>query len=679
MTQSTAPIVHAARQILGADSSQFFLKVGDLSGDSFLVESVKLQHWRFHQDFTLKLKVLALKDIDDTTLLHAATTFQLQTGGSLKPLHGLITEWTDADGNGDYRGLQLTISSVLNPLRHQQHNRVFVDRSATDIAEELLQNSLGDLAGVDVLCQTSPVLPMTVQYHESDYDFIRRILAKEGVFLNLHQDDTRTIVQLSDDLTQLPEHEITINQRFATNAGAAKDDTHVSAVIQNQQHHLSQVVLNDYQPWVSASLMTDASLGTAQGIGTSEHWGLNYDSSDSGRQLATRMAQVHDWQRQTLTIRTTSREFSPGMLLQLTDHPRFSGDYRVIDVEYSGSQRAASGGSNDKGWSCDLIVLPADLPWCPPYAPRQPHYAAMSAVITEEIDDNGCYRVRLPFDRRANSEGPASPPIRLMQPLGGSDHGMHFPLAKGTEVSVLWENGDLDRPYIQGALYNGQAENPVTDANARQNLIRTRGDHRLLFDDTPDQEHIHLTTPEDQNHLTLSAASEGHFAELVSEQGEVRLRAGKSATFESGEDQQVTVGANHSIHVQQDYSLQTEEGQITVAASTDMEWTAGKAIRMHNREQNIELRATKAMQFQAGNNFWQQVDSGNCDILVSDGSYSLETGADQVFNSQGNSITITQGDATVQLDGSGNLTLQANSIELTADSIAIKGGSIGDN
>ena len=679
MTLSTAAIHHAARETLGTDTSQFFVKVADLPDDSFLVESVELQHWGFHQDFCLQLKVLALTDIDDTVLMHAAVSFLLQIGGELKPLHGLISEWTDANGNGDYRGLQLTVSSVLQPLRHQQHNRVFVDRAASDIAEELLQQSLGDLAGVDVLCDASPVLPMTVQYHESDYDFILRILAKDGLFLNLHQDDTRTVVQLCNDLNQLPEHQTTIAQRYVANAGAAKDDTHVFAVIQHQHHPLAQVALNNYQPWTSASLMADAHLNATQGIGSSEHWGLNYDTPDAGRQLATRMAQVHDWQRQTLSLETTSRRVSPGMLLQLSDHPRFSGDYRVIAVEYSGSQRAASGGTHDQGWQCTLTVLPADLVWCPPYSPRDPHYAAMSAIITEEIDDQGCYRVRLPFDRRPDSEGPASPPLRLMQPLGGRDHGMHFPLAKGTEVSLLWENGDLDRPYIQGALYNQQAENPVTDANARQNLIRTRGDHRLLFDDTPEQEHIHLTTADDDNHLTLSAANEGHFVELVSEQGEIRLRAGKSATFESGDDQQVSVGANHSIQVQQDYSLQTQEGQITVAAATDLEWRAGEAIRLHNREQNIELRSAEAMQFQAGNRFWQQVDGGDCEVLVSDGHYQLETGADQVFNSQGHAITVSQGDATLQLNGSGNLTLQANSIELTADSIAIKGGSIGNN
>ncbi|MEJ2044301.1 MAG: type VI secretion system tip protein TssI/VgrG [Reinekea sp.] len=673
MTTTYAPIIKAARQLFGADSSQYYFQISDLPANSFLVESVSLKQWGFHQDFKITLKVLVLKELEDDSLLHSPASLQLNLGSELKFINGVISEWADGDGNGDYRGLHLTVSSVLQPLKDQQHNRVFVNQSATEIAQKLLTESLVNLASIKPICNPSPVLPMTVQYHESDYDFIRRILAKEGIFLNLHQEGANTEVQLCDALEQLIEYKHTLTQRYITNTGTTKDDTHVYAIECNRKHSVGQVSLNNYQPWQSGDLNVNATVENHTGSGTTEQWGLNYESTEAGQQLALRMAQVLAWKGQTLTLHTTLRDVSPGMSIHLVNHQRFSGHYRVIEITFSGSQRAATGGTNDKSWQCQLTVLPASVPWLPPYTPRKPHYAAMSAIVTEEIDEQGCYRVRLPFDQRHESDGLSSAPVRLMQPLGGRDHGMHFPLAKGTEVSVLCENGDLDRPYIQGTLYNEQAENPVTNSNPHQNLIRTRGDHQFLFDDTPDKEHIHLTTPKNKNHLTLSANANGHHAELMSEDGEIRLHAGEFAVLKSGKDTQITVGTKHSIQVQQDYRLQTQEGEIQIEAATDLAFNAGKAIHIHNTEQNIELSAAQAMNLQAGNHFKQQVDRGDCTTLVSDGGYQLTTGKDQVFNSQGAAITLTQGDAILQLDGSGSLTLDASTIELTADKIAIKG------
>jgi type VI secretion system secreted protein VgrG len=679
MTRATTVINLAARNLLGTDTSQFFLQIADLPKSCFLVESVSLQNWGFHQDFTIELNVLVLQELDDDVLLHAPASVQLQIDAERVTLNGLITDWSDNHRPGDCRGLTLHIASVLHPLKARQHNRVFVDQSATEIAATLLKGSLADLASVNVLCNASPVLPMTVQYHESDYDFIRRILAKEGVFLSLHQDYVNTEIQLCDRLEQLPEDSTTIPQRYITNAGTTKDDSHVFAVEQVHKHTLSHVALNNDSPWSADNLNVLAATDQTTGTTGTELWGLNYHTRDAGQQLAERMAQRLTWQRQTLTLHTTERSIRPGHRVQLMHHPRSSGHYRVIEVHFSGSQRAASGGSHDKAWQCQLTVLPINVSWVPPYQPREPHYAAMSATLTSEVDAQGCYRVRLPFDLRSDNDGLSSPPLRLMQPLGGADHGMHFPLATGTEVSLLFENGDLDRPCIQGALYNKTAENPVTDTNARQNLIRTRGEHQLLFDDTPKHERIHLSTAEDKNHLTLSAAEDNHAAELASEDGELRLRAGKTATVESGDDCQIRVGANHSIHVQQDYRLQTEEGEIQMEAATDIACTAGKAIRLHTTEQSIELSASKTMIMQAGRGLKQQIDDGDCSTRVDKGGYQLSTSAAQAFNSQGNPITVAQGDATVQLDGSGNLTLDASTIELSADQIVIKSNTVSNN
>jgi hypothetical protein len=90
MTRATTAINLAARNLLGTDTSQFFLKIADLPKSCFLVESVSLQHWGFHQDFTIELNVLVLQELDDDVLLHAPASVQLQIDAERVTLNGLI-------------------------------------------------------------------------------------------------------------------------------------------------------------------------------------------------------------------------------------------------------------------------------------------------------------------------------------------------------------------------------------------------------------------------------------------------------------------------------------------------------------------------------------------------------------------------------------------------------------
>ncbi len=683
MTLSIAGINKAMREVGLADESQYFLRLADIPEDACLVESVQLDHWTFHQDFSLRLKVLLRYELPETELVGLNAKLSILSRGVLSPLHTLVTHVEDADGNGDYAGLVITLSSPLQPLRQRRHNRVFIDRSADDIAREILEDALADRCTIEVPAASTPVLPMTVQYQESDYDFVRRILAREGIYLHLHQADAETIVQLVDDLTQLTEGELPVPLRYAPNAGAAKDDEHIFKVTRQRRSAPQSIQLADTNPWLSTDLATDQSVNLPFAEGEQHHWGLNTQDPDRIKALAERLAEVRTWQAGTLTFDTTCRGLKPGSLIELSHHDALSGHYRVIDVSFSGSQRSAAGnglGGQDAAFRCRVTVLPADLPYRAPYQPRSPVYGTFTAVIENEVDERGLYRLRLPFDRRTNADGPASPPTRLMQTLGGEDHGLHFPLAKGTEVAVTCENGDLDRPLVLGALYNRTAQNPVTDANARHNLIQTRAGHRFLLDDTPDAEAIHLETPEAKNRLTLSAEKDAHLAELESLEGDVRLFAGESMTLDSGENHTLTVGADHTVHIKGNQQLITEEGKISVEAATDIEYSAGQNLRWQSREGDMTVKSAAAMHWQIGDGLTQQVDANDYQVRVNSGSFLLEASADILFNGiDSGTITLAQGNGLIQIDSGGNLTLEGPQIELTADAIAIKGGTIGNN
>ncbi|GGX39252.1 type VI secretion system Vgr family protein [Saccharospirillum salsuginis] len=683
MTLSIAGINKAMREVGLADESQYCLTLSDLPDDTFLIETVDLHEWTFHQDFAIELKALLRHGMPPDPLLNQPATFSILSGGASLPMHGVITACENADGNGDYDGLKLTLSSVLWLLKPTRHNRVFVDRSAVDIAKTLLSDQLGDFSTVEVAASDTPVRPLTVQFEESDFDFVTRILANEGVYLHLHQSDTDTIIQLVDDLGQLTEGETPLPLRFAPNAGAGKDDEHVFNVNRHWKSRVGTVHLSDTNPWHSEDLSVEAGVQAFENTGELSQWGANYQHREQGRHLAQVRAEAEAWPAHSLTLETTCRRLRPGSLVELIQHPEFNGSYRVIRVHLGGSQRAAAGnglGGQDKAFYCSVTVIPADLPYRPSFTPHAPVRFNLTAWVTEEVNDRGLYRVRLPFDDRSDSDGPASLPVRMAQPLGGQDHGQHFPLAKGTEVILGFENGDIDRPVILGAHYNRQSVNPVTQANARHNLIRTRAGQRLLLDDTPEQERIELANPDNANQLTLSAEKDAHLAKLESTEGDLVLHAGRAMTFESGQNQTTTVGADHSVHVKNNQSLMTQEGSITVESATDIEYSAGKNLRWQSREGEMTLRSEGAMHWQVGDGLNQQVVDGDYEVNVEAGDYSLEADANITFSGIGSgSITLAQGDGTLQIDSSGNLTLNGPQIEVTGDTIVIKGGTIGNN
>ena len=91
-----------------------------------------------------------------------------------------------------------------------------------------------------------------------------------------------------------------------------------------------------------------------------------------------------------------------------------------------------------------------------------------------EVDTQGRYTVIVPFDTSGRKDGKASAPVRMAQPYAGSDHGMHFPLHKGTEVLLAFIDGDPDRPIIQSAVPNPETPSPVNVDNQTMSAITRR-------------------------------------------------------------------------------------------------------------------------------------------------------------------------------------------------------------
>jgi hypothetical protein len=123
-----------------------------------------------------------------------------------------------------------------------------------------------------------------------------------------------------------------------------------------------------------------------------------------------------------------------------------------------------------------------------------------------ELDDQGRYKVQVPFDLTDKRAQRASAWLRFATPYAGRDEGMHFPLRKGSEVLLSFEGGDPNRPIIIGAVANSEHANVVTNRNATYNILRTGGDNLLEMEDQEGSQHIVLKTPVKNSFLAMGAS-----------------------------------------------------------------------------------------------------------------------------------------------------------------------------
>ncbi len=168
------------------------------------------------------------------------------------------------------------------------------------------------------------------------------------------------------------------------------------------------------------------------------------------------------------------------------------------------------------------------------------------------LDPEGRYRVKLDFDRDSTEQGYAYLWLRLAKPYAGDTYGLHSPLLDGTEVAVVFDGGDPDRPYIAYALHDSEHPDHVTSENHTRNVWRTPANNKLRMEDKRQEEHIKLATEYGKSQLNM-----GH---LVNAQREQR-----GAGFELRTDEFGAVRAAKGLYLTADEQAKAQGPVLEMA------------------------------------------------------------------------------------------------------------------
>ncbi|GJL41733.1 MULTISPECIES: type VI secretion system Vgr family protein [Enterobacter cloacae complex] len=468
------------------------------------------QPWRYEVTVTCTASIAS----SEVMLKPASFTFQtpLFNGTPAVPvrtIYGVVDTFRRISMSGDEITYALRIVPRIALMQHTQRSEVYLNQSVPEVVEKILRAH--GLGGADFefrLSQHYPVRELITQWRETDLEFIQRLLAEVGIFWRFEMDcrieqdvvifqDSQMQYQFGVKLPVIPPSRTSDNGQESV-WDISPEDHVVTGSVANRDYNYREALT----PQDSSATVRQEGGATT---GETYHYAEPFlsegdaDTPEGGAWFARLRHERYLNGQLTVKGRASSPLLAPGEVLE----PQGSIPASLKDgIVITGVQTS---GARDKGFQLRFTGIPYSETVC--YRPallKRPVVAGTLPARVESdekgdtyayLDNQGRYRVRLDFDRSETEQGYAYLWLRMAKPYAGDTYGFHSPLLDGTEVSVMFDSGDPDRPYIAHAQHDSEHPDHVTRDNHTRNVWRTAGDNKLRLEDKRQEEHFKLATP----------------------------------------------------------------------------------------------------------------------------------------------------------------------------------------
>jgi phage protein D/phage baseplate assembly protein gpV len=217
-------------------------------------------------------------------------------------------------------------------------------------------------------------------------------------------------------------------------------------------------------------------------------------------------------------------------------------------------------------------------------------------VVTDNTDpDKGQGRVKVKFPWLVDND--QSWWARIASPMAGSGRGFFFLPEVDDEVLVSFEHGDITRPYILGALWNGQDAPPkknsevVTSSQVNERLIKTRAGHIISLNDTDGSEMISIIDKTGNNLVKIESSSNKI---TIQADGDILIQAKGKVSVIAQDDVDVETQANATVKAQQNVDVEAM-GNATVKATGNASVEATGNLNLKGAVVNLEAQGTMSI------------------------------------------------------------------------------------
>jgi type VI secretion system secreted protein VgrG len=558
---------------LGEDA----LLVGSLTGTEQLGRPFRYELVLFSEGHEIDYKKLMGQNV---------TLFVEKEGTEPRYFNGFVSQFSQTDVEEDLAEYRAVVVPWLWFLTRSSDCRIFQNKTIPDILKQIFtDHGFSDV--VDRLQSSYRTWDYCVQYRETAFSFVSRLMEEEGIYYFFkHETDKHSLVLCDSPAS---------HRQF----GGYEDLLYRPVSKMIQESLWTWTVKHEIQPGGYATTDFDfttpkkntlANSFNDRGHGNSQFEQFDYLGEQSPFSEGERYAQLRldekQAQHEIYTGEGDARGICAGVRFTLKGHPRreFEQEYLTTGAEYTvrcGPLVTGSDQEKSFEYKARLTALPLEQQFraervTPKPIVHGPQTALVVGPSGEKIytDEYGRVKVHFHWDRHGTSDENASCWIRVSQAWAGkpkTDNWGDMALPHvGDEVIIECLEGDPDRPIITGRVYNATNMPPQDlPANKDKRIMQDDFGNKIVLDATPGDEHIRLYSPHHTSGMNI-----GRSVETWSQSDAKNIHFANAHTIVGGTNTQVTLGFSAQAVAGAQLSIITPL-QLNVVAGASLLWTLG--------------------------------------------------------------------------------------------------------
>lgn len=518
-----------------------------LGDDAMLLKSVSATE-QLGRPFRIELELLSEDgQVDPTKILGQGVTVRIsQPGGGTRYFHGNVSRWhqtTPAAGMARYRA---TLVPWLWFLSRAANCRIFQEMTVPDIIKKVFRDhGFSDFS--DKLNGSYDALEYCVQYRETDFNFVSRLMERHGIYYFFEHENGKHTLVLADATTahKAAEGYDEIKYHAPDRVVAGREFITDWSVEQRVQTGLfAHTDFNFTKPDTNLEARSRASGSYAGSAFEVFDYPGEYPELSQGETLAKVRMEESQAEFEVAEGETDSRGLATGFKFTLSGFPRedLCKEWLVTQTTVHAESDAYEGGASGAGsaiYRCSFTAIDATVQFRTPRVTPKPLVPGPQTAIVvgksgEEIwtDTYGRVKVQFHWDREAKADEKTSCWLRVAQAWAGKRFGAMFIPRIGHEVIVEFLEGDPDRPIVTGCVYNAR-EMPAYELPGEQTKsgLKTNsskgggGFNEIRLEDKKGEEQIFIHGEKNQDVRIRNDAFEwiGHDRHLIVKNDQVEL------------------------------------------------------------------------------------------------------------------------------------------------------------
>lgn len=658
-------------------------------------------------------------DIDPDKILAKSVTVKVELASDkIRYFHGYVTRFAQAGTFGAYYRYNATVRPWLWFLTRTASCRIFQDVSVPDIIKQIFEDHVNVADFKLELSGNYRKWDYCVQYRETDFNFVTRLMEQEGIYYYFtHSEGRHTLVLADsysahtpfDDYAQLPyiPHDRSLHQ----------DIERISEWGFERQVQPGRYVMDDFdftKPSVALKSKTKASRSHDHADYEVYDYPGEYSVLGEGENYVQIRLDERQSQFELANGSTSARGLCCGYVFKLTGHQREdqNREYLITSTTQTLEFNAYEASESQRiTFHCNFTVINTAQTFRPQRdTPKSVVMGPQTAIVVgpdgDEIytDKYGRVKVQFHWDRKGEKNQNSSCWIRVSHPWAGKNWGMVAIPRIGQEVIVDFLEGDPDQPIITGRVYNAEQMPPYElPANMTQTGIKSRSSkggsganfNEFRFEDKKGAEQLFIHAEKNQDievendethwvghdrKKTIDHDETNHIkhdrTETVDNNESITIGVNRNESV--GANEKINIGANRTISVgasetatvalQRTHAVGINE-TIAIGAAQEIAIGAFQAIVV-GAYQTVNVGGYQNTNVGAA----QSVNIGAAQTVKIGAAHALSVGANQSVSVAGNKSESVKGNASTSVDGNDAFAVKGNASTKVDGDDAVKIG-----